>query len=77
LANISKGSILHPFVAISSHCLGHLAITAPMLNAPQKISPNWRLTVRSAAQPAKLRQRIRIPFDLIEAAAEILRAAIA
>ncbi len=70
MPNISKASILHLFVDISSHGLGHLAITAPVLNALQKISPNLRLTVRSSAPPAKLRQRIRMPFDLIEAATD-------
>ena len=61
---------MHLFVDISSHGLGHLAITAPVLNALEKISPNLQLTVRSGIPPAKLRQRIQLPFALIEAASD-------
>ena len=61
---------MHLFVDISSHGLGHLAITAPVLNALGKISPNLRLTVRSGIPPAKLRQRIHVPFELIEASSD-------
>jgi hypothetical protein len=61
---------MHLFVDISSHGLGHLAITAPVLNALEKISPNLRLTVRSGIPPAKLRQRIHVPFELIEASSD-------
>lgn len=61
---------MHLFVDISCHGLGHLAITAPVLNALAKISPNLRLTVRSGIPPAKLRQRIQVPFELIEAASD-------
>ena len=67
---LRKARILHLFIDISSHGLGHLAISAPLLNALQKIRPNLRLTVRSAVPPAKLRQRIAIDFDLIEAASD-------
>ena len=61
---------MHLFVDISSHGLGHLAITAPVLNALEKISPNLRLTVRSGIPPAKLHQRIQVPFELIEATSD-------
>ena len=61
---------MHLFVDISSHGLGHLAISAPVLNALAKISPNLRLTVRSGIPPLKLHQRIKVPFDLIEAASD-------
>jgi hypothetical protein len=61
---------MHLFVDISSHGLGHLAITAPVLNALAKISPNLRLTVRSGIPPLKLRQRIHVPFELIEATSD-------
>ena len=61
---------MHLFVDISSHGLGHLAITAPVLNALEKISPNLRLTVRSGIPSAKLRQRIHVPFELIEASSD-------
>jgi hypothetical protein len=61
---------MHLFVDISSHGLGHLAITAPVLNALAKISPDLRLTVRSGIPPAKLRQRIHVAFELIEASSD-------
>jgi len=61
---------MHLFVDISSHGLGHLAITAPVLNALAKIVPDLRLTVRSLAPAAKLRQRIQVPFHLIAAASD-------
>ncbi|MBS1141150.1 MAG: hypothetical protein H6R13_2603 [Proteobacteria bacterium] len=61
---------MHLFVDISSHGFGHLAITAPVLNALAEIAPNFRLTVRSALPPAKLQQRIKTPFTLISAASD-------
>ena len=56
---------MHLFVDISSHGFGHLAITAPVLNALAEQLPGLRLTLRSGLPPAKLRQRIRQPFELI------------
>jgi hypothetical protein len=56
---------MHLFVDISSHGFGHLAITAPVLNALAKIAPNFRLTIRSALPAAKLQQRIKTPYTLI------------
>lgn len=61
---------MHLFVDISSHGFGHLAITAPVLNAVAEISPDFRLTVRSALPSAKLQQRITTPFNLISAASD-------
>ena len=61
---------MHLFVDISSHGFGHLAITAPVLNALSEIAPNFRLTVRSALPVAKLQQRIKPPFALIPAASD-------
>ncbi len=61
---------MHLFVDISSHGFGHLAITAPVLNALEKISPNLRLTVRSALPASKLQQRITTPYNLIAAASD-------
>lgn len=55
---------MHLFVDISSHGFGHLAITAPVLNALAGIEPNLRLTLRSSLPEAKLRQRIHAPFEL-------------
>src|SRR6185369_17691829 len=61
---------LHLFVDISSHGFGHLAITAPMLNALAAMAPGLRLTVRSGLPLHKLRQRIRPPFELIAATSD-------
>jgi hypothetical protein len=61
---------MHLFVDISSHGFGHLAITAPVLNALAEQIPDLRLTLRSGLPVAKLRQRIRPPFELIAAASD-------
>ena len=54
---------MHLFVDISSHGFGHLAITAPVLNALAEIAPDLRLTVRSGLPLGKLHQRIVPPFE--------------
>lgn len=56
---------MHLFVDISSHGFGHLAITAPALDALAEMAPDLRLTVRSGLPRWKLEQRIRAPFTLI------------
>ncbi|RIX48499.1 MAG: hypothetical protein D3M94_06350 [Rhodocyclales bacterium GT-UBC] len=56
---------MHLFVDISSHGFGHLAITAPVLNALAGRLPGLRLSIRSALPPAQLHQRIGVPFELI------------
>lgn len=61
---------MHLFVDISSHGFGHLAITAPVLNALAEMAPGLRLTVRSGLPLRKLQQRIRPPFELIAAATD-------
>ncbi|MFZ2266029.1 MAG: hypothetical protein WAV95_00470 [Azonexus sp.] len=61
---------MHLFVDISSHGFGHLAITAPVLNALADLLPGLRLTLRSGLPPAKLRERIAVPFELITAASD-------
>ena len=61
---------MHLFVDISSHGFGHLAITAPVLNAVAEIAPDLRLTVRSGLPAAKLAQRIHCPFEHIAAASD-------
>ncbi|MBT9522477.1 MAG: hypothetical protein IV101_16510 [Dechloromonas sp.] len=61
---------MHLFVDISSHGFGHLAITAPVLNAIAEIAPNFRLTIRSALPAAKLQQRIKAPYALIASATD-------
>ena len=61
---------MHLFVDISSHGFGHLAITAPVLDAVAEIVPDIRLTVRSGLPAGKLRQRIRTPFEHIAASSD-------
>jgi hypothetical protein len=61
---------MHLFADISSHGFGHLAITAPVLQAVAEIIPNLRLTVRSGLPAAKLRQRIHCPFEHIAATSD-------
>lgn len=52
----------HLFVDISSHGLGHLAQTAPILNALLPLRPDLRLTIRSGLAHGKLRARIAGEF---------------
>lgn len=59
----------HLFVDISAHGLGHLAQTAPILNALLDRRP-LRLTVRSGLTEAQLARRIRHPFAHIHAASD-------
>lgn len=61
---------MHLFVDISAHGFGHLALTAPVLNALAAQVPGLRLTVRSKLPEYKLRQRIRVPFAHIAAASD-------
>jgi hypothetical protein len=61
---------VHLFVDISSHGFGHLAITAPVLNALAEQMPGLQLTIRSLLPPSKLHQRIHAPFALIAAASD-------
>lgn len=61
---------MHLFIDISSHGFGHLAITAPVINALAERLPGLRLTLRTELPEAKLRQRIRADFRRIEAATD-------
>ncbi|QRM18363.1 hypothetical protein GBK02_02595 [Dechloromonas sp. TW-R-39-2] len=61
---------MHLFVDISSHGFGHLAITAPVLNALGKMQPDLQLTVRSGLPARKLAQRIQSPYRLIEGSSD-------
>ncbi len=58
------------FVDITSHGFGHLSITAPVLRALARRTPELRLTVRSLVPEAQLRQRIGLPFTHIAAATD-------
>jgi len=54
---------LHLLVSISAHGFGHVAQTAPVLNALHARMPEMRMTVRSLAPLSHLRSRIRAPFE--------------
>src|SRR5512139_3622075 len=53
----------HLLVDISAHGYGHVAQTAPVLNELKRQLPGLRITVRSAAPLALLRQRIQCDFE--------------
>src|SRR3989338_5195225 len=52
----------HLVLSISGHGFGHVAQTAPVLNALHQMMPQLRLTVRSAVPHVHLRSRIHAPF---------------
>lgn len=54
---------MHLLVDISAHGLGHLAQTAPVLNALRRLAPEMRLTVRSALPRERLAARIAAEFE--------------
>ena len=60
----------HLLVDISSHGFGHLAQTAPVLNALQARWPSLRLTLRSGLPDALLQQHIAGAFTQIEQASD-------
>jgi hypothetical protein len=50
------------YVAISHHGLGHLAQTAPVLNALHELDPGLEFVIRSALPRAALAARLAMPF---------------
>ncbi len=52
----------HLVVSISGHGFGHVAQTAPVLNALHRLMPQLRITVRSSVAASQLRARIHAPF---------------
>jgi hypothetical protein len=54
--------VLHLVISLSGHGFGHVAQTAPVLDALHRIMPQLRFTVRSAVPLAHLRSRIHAPF---------------
>jgi hypothetical protein len=54
----------HLLATISSHGLGHLAQSAPVLNALRRRLPDLRLTVASQLPEKRLRTRIDGEFDI-------------
>ena len=61
----------HLIVSISGHGFGHVAQTAPVLNALYQERPNLQITVRSAVPLTHLRSRINAPFNHIESHGDI------
>jgi hypothetical protein len=57
------GNRPHLLVFISAHGFGHVAQTAPVLNALHARMPELRMTVRSLAPLNHLLSRIRAPFE--------------
>lgn len=55
----------HLLVCISGHGYGHVAQTAPVLNALRELLPELLVTIRSPAPLAHLRTRIRGPFQYL------------
>ncbi len=62
---------MHLLADISAHGLGHLAQTAPVLNALRHLSPDMRLTVRSALSREQLAKRITTDFSHIAEGARL------
>lgn len=60
----------HLLVCISAHGYGHVAQTAPVLNALRARMPALLITVRSAAPLAHLRTRIHGPFQYLREAGD-------
>jgi len=61
----------HLVVSISGHGFGHVAQTAPILNALHGLLPNLRITVRSTVPQAHLRSRINAPFTHLASEGDI------
>lgn len=61
---------MHLYIDISSHGLGHLAQTAPVLNALRARLPALRLTIRSGLTHAQLARRVVGDFQHIPQASD-------
>ncbi len=55
----------HLLVCISAHGFGHVAQTAPVLNALHARVPKVRITIRSMAPLEHLRSRVHVPFEYV------------
>ncbi len=62
---------MHLVVSISGHGFGHVAQTAPVLNALYGLFPDLRITVRSPVAERHLKSRIRIPFAHLQSEGDI------
>jgi len=61
----------HLVVSISGHGFGHVAQTAPVLNALHRMMPQLHLTVRSTVPLAHLHSRIKAPFEHLSSEGDI------
>lgn len=61
----------HLVVNITAHGFGHVAQTAPVLNALHERMPQLRITVRSGVAPEHLRSRIHAPFAYLPGSSDI------
>ena len=64
-------TVPHLVASISGHGFGHVAQTAPILNALHRLLPQLRITVRSAVPLSHLRSRIRSPFTHLQSEGDI------
>lgn len=55
---------MHLLATVTAHGLGHLAQTAPVIEALRRRLPNLQLTVASSLPPERLRLRIDGPFRI-------------
>ncbi len=62
---------MHLLVDISAHGLGHLAQSAPVVEALQSRVPGLKLTIRSALPIQQLKRRITTGFDHVPEARDI------
>ena len=60
----------HLLVCISGHGFGHVAQTAPVLNALKQLVPQLQLTIRSSVPYSHLRSRIPHEFNHVQDAVE-------
>jgi hypothetical protein len=60
----------HLFVDISSHGFGHLAQTAPILNALARRLPELRLSIRSGLARTQMAARLTLPFEHLPEASD-------
>lgn len=61
----------HLVVSISGHGFGHVAQTAPILNALHQRCPQLRITVRSSVPAEHLSSRIHAPFTHLQSLGDI------
>ena len=61
---------MHLLVDISAHGLGHLAQTAPVVEALQSRDPSLKLSIRSAVAHSQLERRIEARFEHVPVASD-------